>query len=282
MRAPTPLLLASLVALLTGCKAPPDAPTELAELCNFIYDEAAGPDEDEDLLLAGLANLDAWLQHDIAATAEGYTVDNLDQDIVDSLDIGNPSTEELIGAAVAVEQIHSARGIAIATAWANQQEVIPGNYEVYERDYSGDKDAFINREVLRVEATSYSESKWPLGITVKSTNHIQFRWVETENGWVMIHRSWLTEPADISYDGIKVNAQYYLSVAMPAPWHPDGSIRMATNWIDSDYGILPVPEDYARQQVVKSMIGQGTMIDEWLTEQLSQYGDLDAILAAGS
>lgn len=276
---PAPLL-ACLALLCAGCKAPPDAPTELAELCNFIYQEAANPDEDEDALLAGLANLDAWLQVDIEATAEGYTVDNLDQDIVDSLDIGNPSTDALIGAAVAVEQSHSARGVAIATAWADQQEVLDGNYTVYQRDYFGDKDAFIRRQDLRLEANSYSESNWVF-ITVKSTNHIQFRWVATPKGWVMIHRSWLTEPADVSYDGIKVNAQYYLSVAMPAPWHPSGSIRMATTWIDSDYGILPVSEHFARQQVVKSMKNQGTMVDDWLDAQLEDYDDLDALLDAG-
>jgi len=171
--------------------------------------------------------------------------------------------------------------VAIATTWADQQIVLDGNYKVYDRTYDGDEDAFIRREQLRMEADSYSESNWVV-ITVKSTNHIQFRWIETPDGWVMIHRSWLVEPAEVSYDGVKVNAQYYLSVSMPATWHDGGSVRMATTWIDTDYGLLPVPEDYARNQIVKSILAQGTMIDAWLDEQLATYEDLDAVIDAGN
>lgn len=281
MRAPLLPLLASplLAGTLLGCKPPPEAPTDLAQLCNYLFREAGEPEDREEYLLAGIENLDAWLQQDMEATSEGYTVDNLDQSIVETLDIGNPSTSALVGAAVAVDHDHVARGVAIATAWADQEQVLAGNYDLYEREYMGDKDAFIERQELWLEASSYSESSWAGIIKVNSTNWIQFRWVEVEDGWALVHRSWLIEPAEVSWESIEVNAQYLLAVTLPAPWNGSGSVRMMTTWIDADYGVDI--ENYARNQIVSSMLKQGEMIDAWLGEQVEQYGDLDGILEAG-
>lgn len=268
-----------LFALFLACKPPPTAPTELAELCNFLFREAGEEDDREEFLVLGLQNLDDWLQEDIEATAEGYTVDNLDQDIVDSLGIGNPSTDALVGAAVAVRQAHPPDGIALATTWADQQQVLEGDYSVYDRVWYDDKDAFMLQEILRMEASSYSEANYAGIIKVESDNWIQFRWVETPDGWALVHRSWLTEPAEVSWDQIKVNAQYLLAVTIPATWNPGGSIRMMTTWIDADYVVLD--EDFARNQIVNSMVNQGTMIDEWLDEQFALYGDVAGVMAAG-
>lgn len=276
MRAP---LLPLLASALLGCKPPPEAPTDLAQLCNYLFREAGEDEEREDYLLAGIENLDTWLQQDMEATSEGYTVDNLDQTIVETLDIGNPSTSALVGAAVAVDHDYSARGVAIATAWADQEEVLAGNYDLYEREYFGDKDQFIGRQEMWLEASSYSESSWAGIIKVNSTNWIQFRWIETPDGWALVHRSWLIEPAEVSWESIEVSAQYLLAVTLPAPWNGSGSVRMMTTWIDADYGVDI--ENYARNQIVSSMLKQGEMIDEWLAEQVEEHGDLDGILEAG-
>ena len=94
-------------------------------------------------------------------------------------------------------------------------------------------------------------------------NRIQFRWVETAAlGWVLLHRSWLTEPAEVSIDSIEVNAQYFLAVTLP-----DGrtTTRVQATWMDSDYGALPVTEDGAKREIVKSMRKQGEAVDEWLS-----------------
>jgi len=272
----SPLLL----SLLVGCKPPPDAPTELAQLCDYLFEEAGQGDDREEYLLTGLDNLDTWLQANIDATADGYTVDNLAQASVDELDIGSPSTDALVGASVAVRQRHGVDDIALATAWADQQEVLAGNYDLYQREYYGDKDAFMARQELRLDASSYSESNWAGIIKVNSTNYIEFRWVETDNGWVLLHRSWLIEPAETSWDAIHVNAQYLLAVTLPAPWYPSGSVRLMTTWIDSQVVGLDL-EDMARNQMVKSMQGQGEMIDAWLDDKLAEDGSIDGIIQAG-
>lgn len=268
-------IVAACTLLLPGCKPPPDAPTELAQLADYLFHEMGQPEEDEEYLVAGLENLDAWLKTDIDATAEGYTVDNLSQDYVAELDIGNPSTDALVGAAVAVRHTYGVMGPAVATAWADQEDVLSGNYDLYEREYFGDKDAFINREDSFLEASSYSESSWAGLVNVDSTNWIQFRWVETEMGWVLMHRSWLIEPAEVSWDAIKVNAQYLLAVTLPAEWNSSGSVRLMTTWIDSEYPLNM--EDFARNQMVSSMQKQGEMIEEWLDESVEQHGSVAGI-----
>ncbi len=284
--------------LLLACRPPPTAPVELEDLCNFLFREAGEDEEREELLREGLANLDAWLEQDIEATLEGYTVDNLDQDIVDGLGITGyqseelqgldtrvpywldgrgPSTDRLVGAAVAFRHGHQVDGLALATVWGDQQEVLSGDYDIYERTWKQDPDDFMAERIDRAEASSYSEADFgPIQVT--SRNRIQFRWVQTEDGPVLIHRSWLTEPAEVSWETISVRAQYLLAVSLPAPWAPEGAVRLMATWIDADYGVNI--EDYARNQMVKSMREQGEMIDAWLDAQFAAHGDVEGVLDA--
>jgi len=46
----------------------------------------------------------------------------------------------------------------------------------------------------------------------------------------------------------------------------DGTSRVQATWMDSDYGALPVTEDGAKREIVKSMSKQGEAIDAWLLE----------------
>lgn len=275
------LILPVLFVPLLACKAPPEAPTELADLCNYLFRTAAPEDYDEEALVAGLNNLDAWLQADMEATTDGYAVNDLDQDSVAALDIGNPSTDNLVGAAVAYEHVYQEHPVAVATSWADQEEVLDKTYAVYDRTYDGDIDCFAWQECDWIEADSYSESSWAGLIDVQSTNHIQFRWVEVDGEMWMIHRSWLNGPATVSWEELQLNAQYFLAITMPASWAEGGAIRMMTTWIDAEYAWLPVSEDTARLLVVKSMDKQGEMIDEWLDVQMEDYGSVEAMLEAG-
>jgi hypothetical protein len=49
---------------------------------------------------------------------------------------------------------------------------------------------------------------------------------------------------------------------------PDGSgaIRTSATWIDSDYSVLPVDEDWAKNKVIEQMIAQDEAIEAWLEE----------------
>jgi hypothetical protein len=254
-----------LAAVLTGCAPPPEAPDKLEDLCTYVFTHF--DDDDPEELQAGLDNLDAWLSKgdNLAQTVEGYQITNLDKEAIQGIDTSTQKVSGLVGAAVANEHEWSLKQMSIATVTADWAEVVPKNYDVYERTFHKDKSCFPSKDCERIAATAYGEAKFAGLIQVVTRNRIQFRWVETEElGWVLLHRSWLTEPAEVSLDSIQVNAQYFLAMTLP---DGGGTTRVQATWMDSDYGALPVTEDGAKREIVKSMSNQGEAIDEWLAER---------------
>jgi len=71
-----------------GCKPPPQAPSDLEDLCQFIFSHQQ--DEDTTELKLGLANLDTWIQtgSNLESTIEGYQINKLENESVANLDEG--------------------------------------------------------------------------------------------------------------------------------------------------------------------------------------------------
>ncbi len=263
MRAPIPILL---VAGLGACKRPPDAPTELEDLCGYLFGHVA--DEDPDELEAGLVNLDAWLDGNLDETLDGYTINRLDEAVVDALDDRDRSVEDLVGAAVASESAYGTGAVVEVLILADQDEVSGNQYKVYDRSFDGDPECFASRDCDWLEAEIYTLSSWAGLVEIGSTSISQYRWLEIDDlGWVMAQRSWMVEPAEISYTTIdfelSVDANYFLQVLLPAP---GGSLRMQATWIDADYGVLPVSEDYAMSRMITEMQDMSDQIESYLDE----------------
>ena len=81
-----------------------------------------------------------------------------------------------------------------------------------------------------------------------------------------VQRTWLVNPADVSgaIENIEVNANYFIGVVMPTE---KGIVRISATWIDTDYGSLPVSEDWAKSQVVDQMQEQNRDIEKWLDDR---------------
>ena len=41
------------------------------------------------------------------------------------------------------------------------------------------------------------------------------------------------------------------------------TVRTMATWMDADYGAIPITEDGAKNEIVKSMQKQGEQVDEW-------------------
>ena len=249
-----------------GCKAPPDAPARLENLCDYVF--AHADDEDQTEVIAGLENLDTWLSKDdnLASTAEGYTIEKLRMSSVSDLPgLTDPDVSSLMGAAVAIRHPMSMKKLAKTTVVDDWEKVANGQYESYKRNFGNQSPAcFPKKNCEELTATSFSESSWAGLIDVESKNKIDFRWIYSEdnNEWYLVHRSWLTEPATVTPDnyGIEVYGQYFLAVSMRVNGK---TVRMMATWIDTDYGIIPITEDGAKSEIVKSMQKQGEFIDDW-------------------
>ncbi len=248
--------LTAALLLLSAC-APPVAPKELQQLACYTFDHAA--DDDDEMLTLGLENLNVWMgQEHEEDIEEGYQISLLVQSVVADLEGDNHSlSDDLVGAAVAHESAFTVEDFAkvmIAEDWAN---VIGDQYEYYDKTYSEGKDCIVSKDCLWAEATSESELV-QLGVSVVSKNRIQYRWVELESGWAFIHRSWLTEPPEVSSDLIDPNSQYFISVTLPR----DPVVRVQATWIDTKILGVSVPKSI----VVSTMRDQGDQLEAWMSE----------------
>ncbi|MFT4977343.1 MAG: hypothetical protein ACI8S6_003248 [Myxococcota bacterium] len=254
----TPIIFSSLI-FLAGC-APPVAPAELQQLACFVFDHI--DDEEDETLKLALENLSIWFdQPQEEDIEEGYQISLLTQAAVSDLEGENHSLrDELIGAAVAHESGGSVLDIAYTTAVADWATIIgEDQYEFYDRTYIEGGECIGDRECMATAARSHSELSL-LGISIESNNRIDYRWIETDMGWAFVHRSWLTEPPNISSTAVDTKSQYYVAITLPR----DPVVRVQATWIDTELLGIQVPKN----QVVKTMREQGDKVEEWMSINL--------------
>ena len=171
--------------------------------------------------------------------------------------------DNLLGAAVGYQHEYSMKKIIRAAFVAPWEDVVDNTYDSTTASSTKNQPASQQRLYL-ARIHDHSVSTWVGLITVESFNKGQVRWVETEHGWMNVQRTWLVDPAEVSLDNIEVNANYFIGVVMPTK---KGVVRISATWIDSDYGALPVSEDWAKSQIVDQMQEQNRAIEKWLEDQ---------------
>lgn len=212
------LATGSLLALAAACAscggAPPPAPAEYAALMAYIFRYMK---DDTGQLTKGLEDLAAWLRDPMNRkhAESGFSIHELDLSAVDELDGRMRTAKNLEGISVVTRSAHPVEQIAALLTWTGFSKVVAGNYSVYHRSFTGDPGCFKDRSCTWLEAHSHTESKWAGLISVKTDYTIQFRWVKTAAGWMMLHRFWLDAPADGSCCGLKMNGNYYVEVVLP-------------------------------------------------------------------
>lgn len=258
-----------LLTYLFACAAPPpQAPKNLEDLCKYIFARVDAEEEAE--LEAGLNNLHEWLNTDdnLAQTAQGYQVNPIEQEAVDNLDdVERLIGEKQMGAAVAFAHNFDIFDVSIASFIEYWPTVSGSDYEVYERDFTQDAQCILDRSCTWIEYDNYSISSWAGLVTVESDLHGQVRWVSTDYGDMIVQRTWMKVPAIITPEslGLRVDAQYFVSVILP--YEENHSIRANATWIETEYGVLPVSEDWAKSQIVSTMVKQEEAIETWLTDE---------------
>jgi hypothetical protein len=265
-----PALLA-LVGLLAACHKPDPAPTELNDLCGYLYTHAQ--DEDPELISVGIDNLALWLEAhpDDTVGDGGYQVDNLDQETLDSLDDRDRSNANLVGGTVTTDSPYPIEGdLAEALVTADQTQVYPDVYDSFTRTFDGDGDCFVAQDCDTVQFDNESVANLPLNIKVTTVTTGQFRWVQTtDHGKAMITRAWLHDPADVSVDFFKVDAQYFLTVTYDLD---DGAKRLQATWADAQIIGIDVPEGTALNMLINSFKKNDEMLYAFVA---AENGDTD-------
>ena len=120
-------------------------------------------------------------------------------------------------------------------------------------------DCFTKIECDKLHYDAYSSKKFALGIEVEGVSRAQWRWVEMDDGWAAVQRTWLALPLKASPAWVNVQEQFYLNVIMP--WNDGKSVRMQAVWAVTEFNDAPVPENMALQLAIKQIY------DEWLDER---------------
>ncbi len=316
-------LLISLLAisLLSCAERPKTAPEDFQELTSFLYEHLM--DEDDEELSLGVENLYVWLNQNTKAVRKGYTVKNLSAEaIATTTRTSNP--KDLIGGAVLTAHQHTVDSLARAFGIDNVRETNGDSYTKYDRTFVGDPECFDRKECKILEGDSQSTSEWYGLVELSYDTHLQFRWVNTKYGYVMLQRSYMNKKPTINLDIIEPKEGYYLAIVLPPMTSKEDiddttnledsasteepvnttdevnpmneaetssemsnefvatelnleideavtpregwgkSSLVQVNWLDVDYGLLPVTEDRALEMLVGSLIDVAVSTEKWM------------------
>ena len=289
------MMIGLLLAVNFGCDAPATAPAEYEEILGFLFEHMN--DDDDEALVDGLENLYVWLEksENFGAASSGYQISNLKESVVDALDGEDRSASGLKGISTITKSRLFPEQIAGTLTWDGFAEVVEGNFSTYERTFEEDSSCFTDRSCTAVQASSHTVSKWARVVEMDTRYTIQYRWVYTEYGWMMLHRFWLLEPAGGTLN-VMMNANYYLGVLFSdggrgsADLSPalmstaggliagagreldeiktvlncPGSLRVHANWFNVDTGDIPFDDDQILDILINTTKTDAQRIDEWI------------------
>lgn len=254
---------ALLLLVLTGCKKVPEAPKEFNQLCGYLFEHQW--DDDQEELGAGLDRMATWLDDkwDPDEQSDGFTVDKLSEEAMDALDDKNRSTKGQVGLSLPTISKHAVIESTYGLVSVDQDEVYPGTYSEYSRDYLSGPDCFIDLSCDRMEAEEWMTSEFGFGLSSRSHSFNQYVWVEMSEGDAMVHRNWQVDPPDVSDLLPAVDEQTYLNIFIPKG--KSGAWRVQAQWTvyDPDES---VPEDTAKRLVVNFFEDSHDTLEAWLDE----------------
>ena len=265
----TPILLLTMslfFCCLAGCgDRPPTAPSEFQELSNFLFEHMM--DDDPRDLALGLENLHKWMVDHHDSSKKGYVINQLTAEAMASMGDG-PTSLEIHGGAVTSSSTFSVIDNARVLGVDNNKEANGDAYLKYERTYHDDAECFAQQDCLFLTADSYAETDFGGLIEAKYNNEIEFRWVQTSLGLVMIHRSRLKKRPELSISVVDIHRSYYLGVVLPGLPDDDSSqsLLFQGSWSAIDYKILPVSEDYAYEKLVEGLVDLAKAIEAFLNK----------------
>lgn len=289
------IVLTTLLAVFIACDAPTEAPSEYEALLGYLFEHVE--DEEDTELRQGLENLYEWLEvpSNFSEASEGYQIRNLANEAVNALDEQTRSAGGLRGVSTVTKSKLAPELIAGTLTWTGLEEVLEGNFTLYERIFDEDSGCFVDRSCSWVAASSHTISKWVNIIEMDTRYRIQYRWVFTKYGWMMLHRFWLLDPAGGTLN-VMMNANYYLGVLfadgargggslspafrtaggsliggagrdldeLKSVLECPGSLRVHANWFNVDTGDIPLDDDKILEVLLNNTKSDAQRLDEWI------------------
>jgi len=229
-------LLLPLLACL-GCKGVDDAPSDIEGLLHFFWSEFDG---EEDALAVGLDNLHVALGNKVLEDPLDGNMTSLKKGEISPLNMKREvDPSEAVGMFIASEfDCHVRDAVEIVTA-PNQEELYD-IYDDYQRDFDGNRKAFLDEESAELGWTTVYTVSIPLSGQYTATVLGSARWIEgADSGGFLITRSHLPKAAEWDKDNPVFDQDYrieiYYSPKKGKVRHFEGLWRhMKTATIDTD------------------------------------------------
>jgi hypothetical protein len=250
-----------LVTAILGCRPPIIAPEDLDGLFSYLYLHTM--DEEQEEMMAGIINMEDYIEQNESELMEGYRLGHLSEEALQSTGLEVTYLEEQVGVSLLYKVPYSVEDIVAVNTIVDLTEVYPEDYLTYDREYLSDLDCFIERACDTLTFRSLILGALPLGQEIQTSNYNQLRWFDLESGPAMVHRSWMEGEGDATADWATFLAQYYIAIH-----YSDGEKNrtIAGSWAVLLLGDLPLPEDMVLSQALDGLQRNGDDITAYLDE----------------
>jgi hypothetical protein len=273
---PLPLVLSGLSLLVAGCKAPPDAPTELDELTSYLFRNWEA--QEEGALEVGMFNLQALfadMDLDVGYGDRSYQIENLSSDDIAGLTPPEgKDPADCYGIGLVAGSAFTPQQNSEAIILADQTPVEPFAPELYDRIFlePSDPSCFPTRDCL-VLRTNNDIIKKNSVMEIPYEMYKDYRWVElSEDGlagtgvWGILGRTWMDERGVGVSGNNTIEQSYSVDVFLPATSGGWQAYRYLGLWNETT-GSVEDPEAV----MALALWGMSGMFDEteaWLEDEL--------------
>lgn len=240
---------------LTGCKKPVDAPDRIEELMVFGLVHFDDPGH----LEATVESLFAWAEDHGPELAEGYFVDSLGNEDLETMGVEDPDVKGVLGAVGAATYRIPPDCVAMGVTSPDKEDIYEAT-EVWDVLWSEDRPCFLRHDCEAYAFEAYEENRLPvIGVTRREVTSEQ-RWVASEEGPILAIRQRTPEPFEIDSPFFAIDQQYAFAMVRP---EGEGAFRVEAIWVDAKILGAEVPEGSAVRQAVQGMQKAADDMDAW-------------------
>ena len=246
-----------------GCKRVEEAPKEYETAVAHVFEHFA--DEDSSSLVENIAYLEEWLTgSNLTSAEEGLSVQNLPKSAVGSLEGHSHSVSGLQGVSLSTDSRYDTCTLMEALTQYSFARMMPDVYDTYDRQFDLGQDCISDRDCMWAEGSVYSVADWGILGQVTADRRIEYRWLETDDGWAFIQRWWLTEPSTGTRLGLKIQDQFYVGINFPLE---QGTRRVHASWLTMEMTTGDASTG-ASNQLINNWEKDADELDQWIDDNL--------------
>jgi len=252
------MFLLLLLSSATGCTVV-DAPETLEELVVFGFVNFHEP---EAFLRATADNLIPLAEEHLEDLQDGYYVDLLENEDLETAGVEAPDVEGIVGALGSADFGHPVLDVIRLQTRLDKADLYDNLHEYTVENVDGDLGCFLDGDCRNLAMTLTEVTDLPVIGTATTTHHRALRWVRLTDGReILCSRGLNPDGVSLTTNIIEVRQQYSFYCSYPAP---ENARRLEAIWVDAYLLGADIPIAWAVDQVVGEMQSNADRVDEIL------------------